>query len=80
MTAVRMTHPTLPGQTAEVPEQSFPHHERAGWQRVVEDTENLVAGTDADDAVADEDVDDSSATGDQPVVEPRDESERDERE
>lgn len=29
---VEMVHPQLPGQTARVPKQSVPHHQRAGWR------------------------------------------------
>lgn len=30
---VQMTHPKLPGQPIEVPEQSVPGHQRSGWVR-----------------------------------------------
>lgn len=33
---VEMTHPTLPGRSIKVGEQTVPHRERAGWVRVAE--------------------------------------------
>lgn len=30
--AVRMVHPDLPGQPADVPASAVPHHRAAGWQ------------------------------------------------